>query len=65
MSTNVSNDKNASVQHRTKRETQLQYTVLDMLCTYIHTYIFGNLTLRTIWGFPEIVRNSRVEIKER
>lgn len=52
MSTNVSNDKNASVQHRTKQETQLH-------CFGYVMYIFGNLALRTISG------NPRVEIKER
>ena len=52
MSTNVSNDKNASVQQRTKQETQLH-------CFGNVMSIFGNLALRTIWG------NLWVEIKER
>lgn len=56
MSTNVSNDKNASVQHRTKQETQLP---LFRICYVLCTYIFGNLALRTISV------NPRVEIKER
>lgn len=35
MSTNVSNDKNASVQHRTKQETQLHcFGYVMYICTY-------------------------------
>ena len=52
MSTNISNDKNAYVQHHIKQETQPH-------CFGYVMYMFGNLALRTISGNPQI------QIKER
>ena len=52
MPTNISNDKNASVQHSIKQETQPH-------CFGYVMYMFGNLALRQILGNPQ------VQIKER